>query len=631
MDTLTAPIHRRTFLALASAGLVAPRLDAMAPMPLPETKPLTLEGDLARLMVDGLHKFLDEAPLSTLLNRRERFWKVDYSSTEAYLKSVQPNRERFRKIIGVVEKRVPFKDLEYIVAGRTGPRVIATGDGYSVFAVRWPVLEGVDGEGLLLQPDQGPKARVVALPDADWSPEAFVGMRRAGGVNPPSDPLSQFARRLAENGCQVIVPVLIDRQDTWSGNPKIGRMTNQPHREFIYRMAYEMGRHIIGYEVQKVLAAVDWFEQENKAQKLPVGVLGYAEGGLIALSSAAADQRIDATLVSGYSGKLRHLWEQPIYRNVWALQAEFGEGEVGLLVAPRGLVFQMCAIPDVKGPPPERDGRRGAAPGRLTIDLGTDIAADRRVEQAYERLKANDRYHYGVHIPAPPGNDLEFSLFLKLLGVGQAVQPHPGARGQAGQPDLREGQAGKPDLPADRRNDFDPMPRLKRQFDQLVGWTQKLMRDSEQRRQEWFWSKLDLSSLEKYQASCRPFRAYFWEEVIGKLPPPTRPANPRTRLILDEPKWRGYEVMLDLYPDVFACGILTVPKDLNNNERRPVVVCQHGLEGRPGDVVNPKEKTRYYHSFGSQLADRGFIVFAPQNPVHLPEPLSPAPAQGQPA
>jgi hypothetical protein len=175
------------------------------------------------------------------------------------------------------------------------------------------------------------------------------------------------------------------------------------------------------------------------------------------------------------------------------------------------------------------------------------------------------------------------------------------------------------------------MPRLKRQFDQLVGWTQKLMRDSEQRRQEWFWSKLDLSSLEKYQASCRPFRAYFWEEVIGKLPPPTRPANPRTRLILDEPKWRGYEVMLDLYPDVFACGILTVPKDLNNNERRPVVVCQHGLEGRPGDVVNPKEKTRYYHSFGSQLADRGFIVFAPQNPVHLPEPLSPAPAQGQPA
>jgi hypothetical protein len=73
-------------------------------------------------------------------------------------------------------------------------------------------------------------------------------------------------------------------------------------------------------------------------------------------------------------------------------------------------------------------------------------------------------------------------------------------------------------------------------------------------------------------------------------------------------------VTLDLYPDVFAYGILTVPKDLKDGERRPVVVCQHGLEGRPSDVVNPKVKTRAYNSYGSALADRGFVVFAPQNP-----------------
>jgi hypothetical protein len=38
------------------------------------------------------------------------------------------------------------------------------------------------------------------------------------------------------------------------------------------------------------------------------------------------------------------------------------------------------------------------------------------------------------------------------------------------------------------------------------------------------------------------------------------------------------------------------------------------LEGRPTDVCNPKEKTKYYNSFGAQLADRGYIVYAPQNP-----------------
>src|SRR5207302_8564777 len=140
-------------------------------------------------------------------------------------------------------------------------------DRYKVYAGRWPVFEGVDAEGLLLEPKGKPLACVVAIPDADWTPEMLVGL--APGV--PKE--SQFARRLAENGCRVLVPTLIDRKDTWSGNPGLGRMTNQPHREFVYRTAYEMGRHVIGYEVQKVLAAVDWFTKEKDQPS--VGVFGY--------------------------------------------------------------------------------------------------------------------------------------------------------------------------------------------------------------------------------------------------------------------------------------------------------------------------------------------------------------------
>jgi hypothetical protein len=75
----------------------------------------------------------------------------------------------------------------------------------------------------------------------------------------------------------VLIPTLIDRTDEFSGRPDIA-MTNQPHREWIWRQAYEMGRHIIGYEVQKVLAAVDWLK--TPGAKLPVGVVGYGEGGL---------------------------------------------------------------------------------------------------------------------------------------------------------------------------------------------------------------------------------------------------------------------------------------------------------------------------------------------------------------
>jgi hypothetical protein len=72
--------------------------------------------------------------------------------------------------------------------------------------------------------------------------------------------------------------------------------------------------------------------------------------------------------------------------------------------------------------------------------------------------------------------------------------------------------------------------------------------------------------------------------------------------------------MLDVLPDVFATGILLVPKNLKSGERRPVVVCQHGLEGHSRDVADPKIDSHFYHRFACQLAERGFVTYAPQNP-----------------
>jgi dienelactone hydrolase len=111
------------------------------------------------------------------------------------------------------------------------------------------VLDKVSAEGLLLEPKRAPAGYVVALPDADQTPEQIAGL--ASGVAAEN----QFARRLAESGFFVLVPTMIDRTARWSGHPDI-RVTDQPHREWIYRQAYQMGRHVIGYEVQKVLAAV---------------------------------------------------------------------------------------------------------------------------------------------------------------------------------------------------------------------------------------------------------------------------------------------------------------------------------------------------------------------------------------
>lgn len=548
---------------------------------LPGSRPLTADGDLAAAMVAGIDKYLMRE-LAASPARRAELWRSEPVGHAAIEKAMAPRRERLARLLGVVDRRVDG-ELDY-VAGPSGALVAET-EAYRVHAVRWPVLDGVNAEGLLLEPKGKPAAAVVALPDADMLPEALVGLR--AGV--PEH--AQFARRLAENGCRVLVPTLVDRRDTWSGSAALNRFTNQSHREFLYRMAYQMGRHVLGYEIQQTLAAVDWLSRQSDHTHL--GLIGYGEGGRAALYAGALDPRVLHTVVVGGFGPREGMGEEPIDRNVWGLLREFGDGEVALLYAPfRSLSIEPAEWPRVDGPPPTGPGRTGAAPGRLrTPDYEATLTELQR------HPIARGPAIRGIRTPHLwDGNDRCFGRLLSPNSQKEVSYKGLGTR------------------PTDLRKHFDPTLRQKRQFDQLVAFTQKLMRDSEPRRAASFWSKIDLKSIESFQASTEPFRVQLWEEVLGKLPAPTMPVNPRTRQLYDTPKWIGYEVTLDLYPDVFAHGILCVPKGMNPGERRPVVVCQHGLEGRPTDVVNPKERTKYYNSFGSALADRGYVVFAPQNP-----------------
>ena len=577
-------MHTIRLIAVALGCLALPSLGLA--QALPGTKLLEGKQDFAKVMVEGIHHYLDKMTKDHV-PKRTVSWKPDYSSGQAYAKSLEPQRQRLRKILGVVDQRLP-PAMEYVSA-TDRPALLGETDDYKVFAVRWPVLPGVHGEGLLLEPTGKVKACVVAIPDAEQTPEALAGLQKSVFASPAG-------LTLASVGVRVIIPTLVDRKDTWSGSPRIGRLTNQTHREFIYRMSFEMGRHIIGYEIQKVLAAVDWFRKRT-GDTVPIAVWGYGEGGMLALYSAAVDERIDHAEVSGYFGPREGLWQEPIYRNVWGLLREFGDAELSCLIAPRSLYVQDSAF-DPPQPPASRPGRGGAAPGILkSIELnGLRLECKRATnvlpKGAPPGLHGWSTYRTKDGKIGAPGNLLNF--LSNSLGMKGIDEP-------------------KVQLPKELLLN-DPEPRQHRQFDELVDYTQNLLGPATKKRQDFFWSKLDTSSLDKFKKSQAPLRDYFWDNIIGKLPAPTKPMNPRTRLIMEEPKWKGYEVVLDLYDEVICYGILLVPNDIKPGEKRPVVVCQHGLEGRPMDVVNPKVKTNYYNSFGADLANRGFVVFAPQNP-----------------
>jgi dienelactone hydrolase len=585
------------------AGLLAgPSIGAEPEATLPGSKPLTVEGDLSAKMLEGLHRFT-ERQIDGSIEVRAKYWQRDLASPEAYEKSILPNRERFRRLIGVADERSPVTMERYGDDGN--PALVAETEKYRIYQVRWPVLGGVNGEGLLLEPKGTLLGSVIAVPDADQTPEQIVGL--APGV--PVE--SQFARRLAENGFQVVVPMLVSRAFDDSGNARIA-MTNQPHREWIYRQAFHMGRHIIGYEVQKVLAAVDWFKKRADP-KAKIGVAGYGEGGLIAFYAAASDARIDATLVSGYFDSRQRLWTEPIYRNVWGLLREFGDAEIASLIAPRPLIVEYSEGPQVDGPAPAPKGRRGgAAVGKLsTPSLEAAAAEFKRVDKLVKPgFQSRHLFHSNDGKALPFGTKQALQKLAESLGVQTSM-------------------ALVIDTPKDLRRSFDAQPRQQRQVRELENHVQSLMRGADKVRDAFFLNDTTLiRSLPSRGERFRMFRikeqspavfakevakhrTFLHEEVLGRLDDMALPPNPRSRKIYDKPRWTGYDVMLDVFPDVFAWGVLLVPKDIKPGEKRPVVVCQHGRNGLPKDLIEGDSAA--YHDFAARLAERGLITFVPHN------------------
>ena len=555
--------HPKT-AALFFAGLLS--IQAAQAQPALETKPLTIEGDIASHLVAGVDRFLLRE-LSASVDRREKYWQRDFTSHAAYAKSVEQNRQRLAHIIGLRDQRVAFDGLT-LGSTTAESSLVGQTDRITVRAVSWPVFGDVTGTGLLLEPrGRDSLANVIALPDCNQLPEQIAGL--AEGLPPKL----QFARRLAESGCRVVVPLLINRAE------KMSKLSN---REYLYRSAFEMGRHLIGYEVQQSLAVVDWYSR--RSPDTPIGIIGWGEGGLIALYAAAVDTRVDVACVSGYFDSRQNIWQEPIDRNVFGLLEQFGDAELASLIAPRALIVDAARGPEATIP-----GGRGAPARVVSPALGSVRAEVARAQKLTDGLKPNP----GIRLVAAdePLGGRAIGQFLGSLKPGAAI-----------------GQAGDSNI-VDRRNGFSAAKRHAEQVHELDRHTQWVLRESPYVRKQFY--KPDTSSVAKFEASNEKYRRQFYEDAIGRFDNEVLPFNARSRKSHESEKWVGHEVVLDVFPDVIAYGILLLPRDLKANEQRPVVVCQHGLEGRPQDII---EGDHYaYHDFAAKLAERGFITFSPQN------------------
>ena len=301
----------------------------------------------------------------------------------------------------------------------------------TIYEIEWTVLNGLKAEGLLVVPKGKIKASALVIPDADEFPESYAGLQLGG---------PDVALRLVEQGVQVLIPTLIDREARYSGsdqliphNPwkseydSISRWTNETHREWIWRQGFVMGKHIIGMEVQKVLAGVKWLKKNADSDEQRIGVMGYGEGGLIALYAAALETNIDVTWVSGYFGPREQLWSEPVYRDIWGLLTEFGDAEIASMIVPRSLIIEASNVPNVKEPLVPKDGQRDdALPGELKTPVAHEI--DEEIKRLVGFFPENSQVepditfvkNFGQH-----GNSGTIEVFASKLNVPKTTQGSP--------------------------------------------------------------------------------------------------------------------------------------------------------------------------------------------------------------
>ena len=483
--------------------------------PLKGTSALNWEGDIASKLVDTADAFL--------LKKIDQAVAKRNAETKARNDITLPQeRKKLKHIIGVRDERAKGSEI------LTG-RIIHEVPEYSIKNFQLQAFGGVSVEGLLIEPENA-EFTTIYIPD----PENFAKTTRP--------------QTLAANGHRVFVPVLIDRKT------KHRKITN---REFLYRSAFELGRHLIGYEVQKVSAIIDALGDKNKG----IGVAGDGEGGLIAFYAAAVDERIKRAWIIGHFGKRERVWDEPAYRNIFGLLNHFGDAEVAKIIQPRVLVIDPTQAPEIIVPR-GTGGKPGKVPSFSQDQVLSEIKrAGLRPGDISTYMDQNVKIHEAIELP------------IKELGNVQ-----------------------------------------ERAFNEIDRHNQQLLNQSAETRRNYF-SKLDTSSIEKFQASIEPYRKKFALEVIGQFDNGLVPANPRTRLISETEKVLTYEVVLDVFggdQGLFAYGILVIPKDIKEGEKRPVVVCQHGLEGRPQSTIGEKDH-HYYKAFTTELAKLGFVTFAPQN------------------
>jgi hypothetical protein len=316
---------RSTLLAVFVSTLLGLPAGApgQAPGDLKQLKPFedARNGAYAEQLESWLRRLLvDEYPA-----RAAKAWSRDYSSVAAFLKSVEPNREGWRRV------------LKPPVLAKTAPARHSPHAPLAELKAQWVTvpLGGLTAEGIFVVPERAtPQARVplvIAQHGIGSFPEKDFGLLD------DRDAYHSFARELVKAGFAVLAPMNLRSVD---------------RRNRIERLCRLADTSLPGIELVRMQRLLDEATADPRVDAQRVGMWGLSLGGLSTMFWVPLEPRIKVAVVAGWFNQRRNKMVIPDRRYSCFLETKeehaffdgwltaYSDSDVASLICPRPLLVQ---------------------------------------------------------------------------------------------------------------------------------------------------------------------------------------------------------------------------------------------------------------------------------------------------
>lgn len=255
--------------------------------------------------------------------RAAKAWHRSYENEQAFLKSVEPNRQRYRRIFSPPDLKP------------TGPLERKPYPAVPGAKAEWLTLPLglVKAEGVLVMPDNvtKPVPLVIAQHGIDSFPERVFGVGDDEGL------YHDYGHVLVKAGFAVLAPI---------------NLSYVPNRNRIERLARLADTTLPGIEFRRMQLLLDEVLKDKRIDRNRIGMWGISLGGMATMFWMPIEPRIKCGIVTAWFNQRRNKMVIPDSRYSCFLETkeehaffrgwltEFTDSDVASLICPRPLLVQ---------------------------------------------------------------------------------------------------------------------------------------------------------------------------------------------------------------------------------------------------------------------------------------------------